>query len=292
MPGQVRWFLYDPAQANQGKIDFQRTWGNRTLEDNWRRSSKESRSLDPIAQTTPNPSPSPQANSSAEVAAASSELKKGSPEWESRKEQLKGAVPVSAADYTASERREEEALFKLGKVYRFDLNEPTKAVSTFNRLLADFPKTEYRDEVYYLIYLCLDESDKNKPLWKERLVQEFPESAFTKLLTQSSSPTMAATGLLSGSASQVYERLLSLYLSNNYSEALAQVDNALVQFRGDALEDKFALLRLFLVGKTRGRDLYLKAINEFLKQYPKSTYLGRVQEMLDVNNQTAIRRKN
>lgn len=292
-PGQKRWFLYDPAQANQGKTDFLRTWGNRALEDNWRRSTKESRSLDPTAQSpTSDPSVAPQVNSPSVVAATSSELKKGSPEWQARKEQLKGAVPVSAANYAASERREEEALFKLGKVYRFDLNEPAKAVTTFNRLLADFPKTEYRDEVYYLIYLCLDESDKNKPLWKERLVQEFPESPFTKLLTQTSSPSTAAAGLLSGSASQVYERLLSLYLSSNYSEALAQVENALVQFRGDALEDKFALLRLFLVGKARGRDLYLKAINEFLKQYPKSTYLNRVQEMLDVNNQTAIRRKN
>ena len=36
-----RWELYDPALINQGKIEFRRLWGNRVLEDDWRRSTKQ-----------------------------------------------------------------------------------------------------------------------------------------------------------------------------------------------------------------------------------------------------------
>ena len=82
----------------------------------------------------------------------------------------------------------------------------------------------------------------------------------------------------------------ALYTAGNYSEALAQVENALAVYRENALVDKFALLRIFLVGKVNGRDAYLQAINEFIRLYPESALLPRVQEMLEVTGRASIRR--
>ena len=47
------WYFYNPSVVAQGKRQFQRTWGKRPLEDNWRRSHKnEDRTEDSENMTT------------------------------------------------------------------------------------------------------------------------------------------------------------------------------------------------------------------------------------------------
>ncbi len=292
-----RWELYDPLLVNQGKVEFRREWGSRQLEDNWRRSTKDNASFATGTQivgnqppgtevtattTPPGVPPGPQFPSDINMV-------KGSEPWVARREELRKSVPVSGADFAASERREEDALYKLGKIYRFDLKESTKAVTTFTRLLKDFPKTAYREEIYYLIYLSLKEGDKNRPLWKEKLLAEFPNSSYARLLNQEQLAKKDG-GAIGGSANETYDKVFGIYSAGNYTEALAQAENALSLYRDSPLVEKFALLRIFLVGKVRGRDDYLQAINEFIRLYPDSSLLPRVQEMLEVTGRASIRR--
>ena len=44
--GNTSWYFYNPQTVNQGKNEFQRIWGKRKLEDNWRRKNKTVVSLD------------------------------------------------------------------------------------------------------------------------------------------------------------------------------------------------------------------------------------------------------
>ncbi len=299
-----RWELYDPQRIVQGKTEFRRIYGNRVLEDNWRRSSKESTALDNNAtatalgsgpanaqiNATTTPPGVPAGNASAGLPLEAT-MVKGSEAWTARRDELRRNVPINGADFTASERREEDALYKLGKIYRFDLKESGKAVDMFTRLLKDFPKTSYREEIYYLIYLSLKEDDQNRPLWKEKLLTEFPNSSYAKLLNQAQIARQSdATAPADGSPGKTYDRLYGLYAAGNYTEALAQVDNALAVYRESAMADRFAILRIFLIGKVRGRDAYLQAINEFIRLYPESALLPRVQEMLEITGRASIRR--
>ena len=285
-----RWELYDPVMVNQGRVEFRRLWGNRPLEDNWRRANKENASFTASAQ-------SPDLNAAVVPSRTDlgfqpeTTLIKGSEAWVARRNELLKNIPTSDAAFSNSEKREEEALYRLGKIYRFDLKESDKAVITFTRLLNDFPKTAYREEIYYLIYLSLPENNKNRPLWKEKLLTEFPNSSYARLLNQVQLAQDDKAGSPMGSsAAKTYDGIYKLYTSGNYSEALAQVENALAVYRENPLVDKFALLRIFLVGKVRGRDAYLQAINEFIRLYPDSSLLPRVQEMLEVTGRASIRR--
>ena len=38
---QSQWYFYNPLTVGIGKSDFQRIWGKRILEDNWRRKNKQ-----------------------------------------------------------------------------------------------------------------------------------------------------------------------------------------------------------------------------------------------------------
>ncbi|MCE7066855.1 tetratricopeptide repeat protein [Dyadobacter sp. CY326] len=273
--GERRWELYDPALINQGKMDFKRAWGNRPLEDDWRRSSRQMRSLannginapDSLAPTT-------------ELVADNS-LKKGSPEWDALHASLKQSIPLTEGQMGDSQKRKEDALYNLGKIYRFDLKEQQRSINTFERVLADYPKTQYKEEIYYLLYLTY-ESENDKNAWKSRLLNEYPTSTYARLVGK----TTGNAGDLAGSGNPVkeYEAAYALYSKGDYARALEEIEQNLPAYKGHAIEDKFALLRVFLIGKVRGKEAYTQAITEFMRLYPSSIYLPRLKEMQELNS--------
>ena len=70
----------------------------------------------------------------------------------------------------------------------------------------------------------------------------------------------------------------------DYSKALDEIEQNLPAYKGHAIEDKFALLRVFLIGKVRGKEAYSQAIAEFMRLYPSSVYLPRLKEMQELNS--------
>ncbi len=268
-----RWELYDPSLISIGKIEFKRTWGSRTLEDDWRRSGKQTRAL-ATKGLAPIDSVSTAGSSQTETL-----LTKGSPAWNTIHADLKKNIPLSDTSMALSQKRKEEALYTLGKIYRFDLKENERAVATFGRVLNDFPSTQYKDEIYYLMYLSLDENNVSRSAWKDKLTSEFPNSTYARLLTKSES----VGSDVSGNPQKAYEKAYQLYADGNYVKALEDVEADLPSFKGGMLEDKFALLRVFLIGKVRGKDAYAQAITEFIRLYPSSIYLPRLKEMQELS---------
>jgi tetratricopeptide (TPR) repeat protein len=273
--GERRWELYDPALINKGKTDFKRTWGNRPLEDDWRRSSRQMRSL--AGNNTGS------ADSTATIAepVADNSLKKGTAEWDALHASLKQNVPLTEGQMGDSQKRKEDALYNLGKIYRFDLKEQKRSINTFERLLADYPKTQYKEEIYYLLYLTYEsESDKNA--WKSKLLNEYPTSTYARLVgkTGDNAGGLATTG----NPVKEYEAAYALYSKGDHQKALEEIEQNLPAYKGHAIEDKFALLRVFLIGKVRGKDAYSQAITEFMRLYPSSIYLPRLKEMQELNS--------
>jgi len=183
--------------------------------------------------------------------------------------------------FAVSQKNKEEALYKLGKIYRFDLKEDEKALFVFNRVLADYRNTRYKDEIYYLVYLTLPEEDRNKTTWKDKLMAEFPNSTYARLISKTSDKNGTASG---GDQLKEYENIFKLYTEGNNTKALEEIEANLPSYKGGALEDKFALLRVFLIGKVRGKEAYSQAITEFIRLYPSSTYLPRLKEMQELSS--------
>ncbi|WP_215233612.1 type IX secretion system periplasmic lipoprotein PorW/SprE [Dyadobacter linearis] len=268
-----RWELYDPALINQAKLDFKRIWGNRPLEDDWRRSSR------PLQAASGNNPAGTDSTTAVNTLAADEGMKKGTPEWDQAHDLLKKNVPLTDAQFADSQLRKETALYGLGKIYRFDLKESQRAIATFNRMLSEYPQTQYKDEIYYLLYLSYEEENQNKASWKSKLLSEFPNSTYARLVSKS---TDAAGN--SGNPIKEYEAVYMLYSKGEYVKALEDIERNLPAYKGGSMEDKFALLRVFLIGKVRGKDAYGQAITEFMRLYPASVYLPRLKEMQEFNS--------
>jgi tetratricopeptide (TPR) repeat protein len=272
-----RWELYDPSLINIGKIEFKRTWGNRDLEDNWRRSSKQASSITSVQADS--------GQAAAPELAKNDKLEKGSAAWNDFHSTLKANIPLSDSAMQASLSNKENALYNLGKIYRFDLKEDDRAVGTFNRLLNEYPQTIYRDELYYLMFLTINE-EPEKGNWRKKLLDEFPQSTYARLLNKA----LESNEVDRTNPIKAYESAYKQYAMGNYPQTLEEIEKDMPAYQGTILEDKFALLRVFLIGHVRGKEAYLQAINEFIRLYPTSIYLPRVKEMQELSTRSMGRK--
>ena len=284
-PGE-RFALYDLAALSQAKTEFRQKWGNRSLEDDWRRSGKSSTTLAQNENVALATAQNGSQKQSTLTGATTAKFTKDSPDWKARKDALYRNIPLRKQEMDASNQRIEDALYRLGKIYKFNLEEPENAIKTLENLLERFPSTNYKPEAYYLLFLT---KNQDKEVWKEKLLAEFPNSSYTRLLNKTSA--VAAGGNLELEALKDYEKILQLYQIGNYAEAYAQLEMALVTYAGSKIEDKYAALNIYLVGKIKGKEAYLKALNDFIKDRPTSPLLPRVREILESQQSTAKRKE-
>ena len=292
LPPNERWVLYNPVAMSQGRQEFSVRWGNRLLEDNWRRSSKESSEAVAAANSplnggsaangiNPNAplTPSGAGAGNAPVTGPASGRK-------AQKDALMSQIPFAKEAQVRANQRVENALYKLGKLYKFQLNQPADAIPTFEQLLTRYPNTLPKPEVYYLLYLSNEQVGKPSS-WKDKLLAEYPNTSYARLAGR----TAVQSTDSETQAQRVYTDIYELYKANNTTEALARAESALATFSGTQLEDKLALLRIMMIGRVQGVDAYRQALTEFVRDYPASKLLPRVQEMQAAANQPTANRK-
>jgi tetratricopeptide (TPR) repeat protein len=288
LPPAERWVLYNPIAMSQGRQEFSVRWGNRPLEDDWRRSNKDASASVPGANSPLNTNPAANAINpntplqQPDAPNAVANVDNSSAARQAKKKEMMARIPFSPAAQIQARQRIENALYQLGKLYKFELDKPAEAVATFEQLLNRYPNTLQKPEIYYLLHLSNEQLAKTSD-WKEKLLIEFPNTSYARLVGRSASQT-------SGSETQAvaaYTQIYDLYKGNNPTEALARAANALNTFAGTQLEDKLALLRVILIGKVQGADPYRQALNEFVRDYPGSELLPHAKEMQAVANQSA-----
>ncbi|GAB3728171.1 type IX secretion system periplasmic lipoprotein PorW/SprE [Spirosoma lituiforme] len=289
-----RWVLYNPIALSQGKQEFAARWGDRPLEDNWRRSNKEASGAiaadnSPLNGGSSANSVNPNAPlQPADVTVGGIPVALNSPtaSRKTQKDAMIAKIPFTKEAQALANQRIENALYKLGKLYKFDLNQPVDAVPTFEQLLSRYPNTLQKPEVYYLLYLSNEQLGKASP-WKDKLLAEYPHTSYARLTGKTTAQTTGSEA----QALKTYTAIYELYKANNNAEALTRAEAALGSFAGSQLEDKLALLRLMLVGKVKSVDEYRQAMNEFVRDYPSSPLLPHVKEMQAAADQLTAKRK-
>ncbi|QMW00434.1 type IX secretion system periplasmic lipoprotein PorW/SprE [Spirosoma foliorum] len=289
-PGE-RWILYNPVNLSQGRQEFTSRWGNRPLEDNWRRSNKESSEAvagvnSPVSGASPANSVNPNATlSTADVSGPVADLTSPAAGRKAKKDAMMAKIPFTKEAQTAANQRIENALYKLGKLYKFQLNQPADAIPTFEQLLTRYPNTLQKPEVYYLLYLSNEQLGKASS-WKDKLLAEYPNTSYARLTGKAAAHTTDSEA----QALKTYTAIYELYKTNP-TEALARAETAMSGMAGTQLEDKLALLRVMLIGKVQNVDAYRQALNEFVRDYPGSQLLPRVKEMQTAADQATAKRK-
>ena len=269
-PTKSTWYFTNPIAQQQGKTTFSNVWGTRALEDNWRRSSKDNAlSFDSNNNQ----------NSNLGLKNLSIPTGKFGGGLKADVADLKAKIPFSKEAFDASMKRKEDATFELGKIYKFRLNEPKNAISTLDNFIINFPKSTHEPEALYLLALLNEENPAGKETYRKRLMKDYEDSYFARLLNRTSTETLS-TGKESESQ-KLYAEAYEYFTQNNFTDALTFVETGLKQYPNSQIEDKFVFLKAMILAKTQTVDIYQKALKNFITDFPKSQLIAMAKERLE-----------
>jgi tetratricopeptide (TPR) repeat protein len=268
-----KWFFYDQVSLTRSRSEFIRDWGNRALEDNWRRKDKEMGKISFQIERGIETEEEKEIKNTEEL--ENKENAKQMAEFEAKKAAMIGQIPNTAVRLAQSKRRQEEAYYQLGKIYRLQFNEIENARKTFETLLAKFPETQYEQESLYFLALMADNKDSN--VYRERLISKYPLSSYARQLKRGILDVNATT---ESNAERDYEDLFNEYQNGNLVVALDKAEKGLYDYTGTSIEDKFAMLRIILLAKNNKESSYKIALSDFMRSYPSSDLAPKVSGML------------
>ncbi len=267
-----QWYFYNSNAISTGRNEFLRRWGNRQLEDNWRRSQKAgSRSVEADELIVQEEIP----------VIDSVDMQKQEEEFsaESEKTALLSTIPFTAEEKQIALSKVEEAHYNLGNIYNFKLQEKDNAAETFEALITRFPESEHVPEALYQLYLLY--MQKNNPradYCKSELLSKYPDTDFAKLIENPN--YYADRDAASERLEKLYDIAFDYYDNGNYDEAGMLVSRALRQYPDNPFSDHLKLLDIMVKAKVEGIHKYQYELQGFIDNNPDSNLKDYAEKLL------------
>jgi len=250
-----KWYFYNPTTLNMGKTEFKRKWGNRKLEDNWRRKDKTVTSFDIIPDEE-------QTNIDSTI------TKKLDPK--SREFYLQN-LPLNDSLLAISNKKIQESLYNAALVYKNKLNNYEKALQTFDQLNQRFPGNEYELDSWYHAYQAatLLKNNNKKNYYKNKIISKYPDSNYAKFITNPD--YLAEIEEQNQRIYKLYDKTYEAFRNRNFRQVIKFADFAEKNYKNNKLLVKFNLLRSLAIGGTGLVDSLKAGLTQIKNKYPNSS---------------------
>ena len=252
-------YFYNSNAVSQGYNDFKRQWGNRKLEDNWRRSNKSiiggavtgnTQSIDPDA-------PADQTTGIKSTVSAGS-----------YRQQLIKDLPLTPELMNQSNTRIYNAYFDIANFYRDVLGDKKEAIAIYELLLKRFPDSNDKAAIYYSLYRLYSDNDTAKAdEYKNLILKNYPETAFAKVIIDpeySKKLNDADAGLTT-----LYNQVYNNYSKKKYQQAVGGIDSLLQQYPDNKLSAQLAYLRAISSGHLEKLAPFRQELARIIDKYPQ-----------------------
>ncbi len=262
-------YFYNPTTVAFGKIEFKKTWGERSLKGNWRQSSFTSTAVSTaISKDTINTT-----NVSEDAAVAESDKIVEQYTADFYLKQL----PTSQTAIDSIYKERNSAYYQLGVIYKEKFKEYELATNKLEQLLRNNPEEKLILPAMYNLYKIYQITDSAKAeAMRNSINNKFPDSRYAQLINN----TTIEEGSLVGTPDGIYNKWYKLYTEEAYVAVLEQSDELIKQFSGDEIVSKFELLKANTIGKLKGLSAYKTALQYVADNYPNSEEGKNAQEIL------------
>lgn len=269
--GGAQWYFYNQSTIGFGVNEFTRKWGNRKLEDNWRRSNKETFIEEEGGDDKKD----------------TSAVKSGKLASNQTREYYLKDLPMTQEKIEKSNELIADAYYNLGSIYKDQLNNLPKAAETFELLCSRFPKHKYALQSHFQLYRIYQKTgDKAKEkIHSDYICTNHPASDYCQLITN---PEHESQVLAEREKVRIYyDSTLVQYERRNFPLVVSRCNYADSTF-GTKHEHaaKFAYLRALSLGKTQGTPQMESALVKLIDTYPKDPIKPEAQKMLDFIRKT------
>ena len=279
------WYFYNPQLMRSGKQTFRTQWGNRTLEDNWRRLTKatsgsifdDDSALDDelLADSIP-------ADSAAlEIAQAPMETDNHKPEFYLQQ------IPKTPEDIAQSNQLIAQALYNMVYIYRDKVGDQSLSDLTFQDFCRRFPQHELLVDLYYMQYLTalkLQDAAAAEQ-YRQQIIALFPQSNEAKIVGQPD--YFERLQRMAQEQDSLYTITYQYYRQNNFSQVKSNKLYAEQNYPLSPLMPRFLFLTAIAVAKTDGQDAFILQLQDMVARYPDSQLAAMAKDMLALMGQGA-----
>lgn len=271
---QGAWYFYNQSAISFGFNEFVKRWGNRKLEDNWRRSEKELVFGNEVVDTATTDS------SAARQQALNDSIAKL--DSKARKEAYLKQIPDSPEQIAESNKKITEAYYNCGVIYKEQLNNLPESINSFETLDSRFPDNKFKQPAYYNLYRThslLGNTEKAE-FYKNYILTNYPESDYARLIQN---PDFFREMKRKSEVLEVfYENTYRAYLNRQYDQVIERKAYADQSFpANNKLSPKFAYLKALAIGKTRTINDFQFELEDVIRNYPKDSVSISAKVILD-----------
>lgn len=270
--GDRSWYFYNQQLITQGKGEFQRKWGRRKLEDNWRRRNKtvvntdEFAAVDYAAEDSLAALADSISNDSTAMAAMPDSLVTDNKNPRFYIQQL----PLTEEAMAESNVILSDGLYNCGLIYKDKLEDFSLAEGAFNRLMNEFPDYQQMEEVYYNLYLMYSrwEKPEKASAYLDSLKLRFPMGDYTVLLSDPDYAKNARYG--KHLEDSLYASTYAAYLQGDYQTVGANAEYAASKYPLGKHRPKFMFLHSMGQLENGDQQGFLDNLKMIVEKYPEN----------------------
>ena len=260
------WYFYNTMTKNAGKNEFQRRWGARKLEDDWRRRNKTSFAFDDTPEgDDDNPDSSAAPNDSISEADREVMERENDPHYV---EYYLKQIPSTPEEKQTANDVIMEGLYNMGVILKDRLEDFPAARKEFLTLEERYPDNEYRLDVYYNMYLMAvrQDDEQQAAYWRDKIIADFPESPYGQAMRDPDYFTnLRRMNLIQ---EEKYQAAYDAYLADNNTKVHALTAEMEKDYPLSAILPKFVFIDALSYLTEKDYDQFKERLTELLRKWP------------------------
>lgn len=266
------WYFYNQQLIASGRAQFQKRWGKRKLEDNWRRLNKSAQFAEIGTED--------QSTDEMETDSVSRQIDDNkNPEF------YLAQIPKTPEQIAQSDAEIAAALLAMADIYANGLTDHEAAVDILDEYERRFPHGDDLLDCYYAQYQAYGQLHKEaeRESVRQKIIVRFPDSKQALVLSQPDYAERVAR--MYAMQDSLYAATYQCYTQNDFACVLANYDYMVSAYPLSVLMPKFAFLRALSIGRTRPADEMQIALNDLVARYPQSDVVSMAKDILALMSQ-------
>jgi tetratricopeptide (TPR) repeat protein len=261
------WYFYNETSKSAGKREFQRKWGARKLEDDWRRRDKTSYSFDDEESDESAPNDTTARNDSVPVQEREATEHDNDPHYP---EYYMKSIPRTEEEITNCNDIIQEGLYNMGLILKDKLDDYPAARKEFNQLNTRYPDNIYRLDVYYNLYLMAvkEGNDALAEEYRQLILKEFPESPYGQAMQDPN--YFENLRRMNQVQEELYEEAYSAYLKNNNREVHTITKDMEEKYPLSKILPKFVFIDALSYLTDKDYDQFKERLTYLLQKWPNT----------------------
>ena len=253
------WYFYNPSAISLGYSEFLSRWGNRKLEDNWRRKNKNQ-----IINE--------------EVLAGDSLLSPPDEKEKYSRDYYLSRLPLDEEEQLRLLSKIETAYYDLSGIFKEDIGDYNQSIDLYNELMQRFPSTDYKQLIYFDLYNIyqLKNDTLQSRLFLDKIELEYPESNYLQVL-QGNSPSQVQYE----KDKATYLRAHDLYV--DFTEASCrELQELFVLSTTNQFIAQIELLNAFCQAQQQDKKTFILTLEQIQKKHPQQELSKKIDTIVSV----------